>query len=110
MPRKEGAFLVMDFAGFRNDYFFSPFKKMNVLPVDVKTEVSEADGAWQVTLSADRPAFFVTVSADGFGGEFSDNSFTLLPGEPVTLAYAKRPDEANRFSGFRRSLKVEVLK
>ena len=110
LPKRSDAFLVLDFAGFRNDFFFSSFKEMKILPANVKAKVAEKVGAWQVTLSTDRPAFFVTVGADGFRGEFSDNSFTLLPNEPVTLTYAKRPDETNRFAEFGRSMKVEMLK
>ncbi|MCR5413552.1 MAG: glycoside hydrolase family 2 protein [Kiritimatiellae bacterium] len=41
----------------------------------------------EVTLSTDRPAFFVWLNAEGVKGEFSDNAFTLLPGRPVTVEF-----------------------
>ena len=34
------------------------------------------------------PAFFVWLDVPGVRGEFDDNSFTLLPGEPRTVAFA----------------------
>ncbi len=47
------------------------------------------------------------VNATGVRGEFDDNSFTLLPGEPRTLTFApKGPFDAD---AFRRSLSVTDL-
>ena len=109
MPRKEGAFLVMDFAGFRNDYFFSPFKEMDIRKANVKAEVAEKGGEWTVTLTTDRPAFFVWSDARGVRGEFSDNSLTLLPGEPVELTYRKGKGETASFEEFRDRLRISHL-
>ena len=54
-----------------------------------------ADGLRRtVTLSADRPAFFVWAAVAGADGEFDDNCLTLLPGRPVTLRFSDAFDPA----------------
>ena len=54
---------------------------------------------YQITLTTDKPAFFVWVNATGVRGEFDDNSFTLLPGEPRTLTFTpKEPTNAETFA------------
>ena len=81
------------------------------LPVEnakIDATVGRADPcAPQITLTTDKPAFFVWVNATGIRGEFDDNSFTLLPGEPRTLTFTpKGPIDAD---AFRRSLSVMDL-
>ena len=52
----------------------------DVLPdATVTAETSVRDGRLVVTLTTDKPAYFVWLTAPG--ARFSDNSFTLLPGE-----------------------------
>ena len=41
-------------------------------------------------LTTDKPAFFVWINATGVRGEFDDNSFALLPGEPRTLTFTPK--------------------
>jgi beta-mannosidase len=61
----------------------------------------------QITLSTDKPAFFVWANVRGVCGEFDDNSFTLLPGKPKTIRFMPKqlvaPDE------FRNALSVTRL-
>ncbi|MEK7412873.1 MAG: glycoside hydrolase family 2 protein, partial [Planctomycetota bacterium] len=64
-----------------NTHVFALWKSCRLAEAQVTTTV---DGA-NVTLTADKPAFFVMASVDGLPGEFCDNSFTLLPGRPRTL-------------------------
>ena len=45
----------------------------------VKAETFLRDGDWYVSLTTDKPAYYVWLSAPGV--RFSDNSFNLLPGE-----------------------------
>jgi len=66
------------------------------------------DGGLAVELSADKPAFSVWVEAFGILGEFSDNHFTLLPGEPRTLVFAPR-GPAPTFADFTKSLTVNHI-
>jgi len=109
IPKTDGSFLVLDFAGHRNDYFPTPFRDMALMAPDVTADVRDENGIWKVTLKTDIPAFFVWANVKGIRGEFSDNSFTLLPGEPVTLRYIKRGDDAGRFVDFQKNFKVEML-
>ena len=88
----------------RNDWFFEPFKLMPVAKAKVDMKV---DG-FKVTLSADRPAFFVWANAKGVRGEFDDNSFTLLPGEPKTIVFTPK-DAATTPETFRKALSLTHL-
>ena len=100
----------------RNEWFFAPFKDSPVEKANVTIGRARcpqrAAAAWdkppyQITLSTDKPAFFVWVNATGVRGEFDDNSFTLLPGEPRTLTFTpKGPVDAETF---RKSLSVTDL-
>ncbi len=72
----------------RNDWFFAPFKDS---PVEEAAITVEQTGC-TVTLTADKPAFFVWADVPGVRGEFDDNSFTLLPGEPRTLTFSSAED------------------
>jgi beta-mannosidase len=67
----------------RNDWHFGFYKDMPL--ADAKVSV-KLDGN-KLTLSSDKPAFFVWANVYGCGGEFDDNSFTLLPGRPRTLEW-----------------------
>ena len=62
-----------------------------------------------ITLSTDKPAFSVWGEAFGIPGEFSDNHFTLLPGEPRTLTFKPR-DPKTTFDYFRKSLTVKHIR
>jgi hypothetical protein len=59
-------------------------------------------------VSTDYPAFFVWLNATGVRGEFSDNSFTLLPGRPRKIAFV--PKEKVSKEVFERSLSVRHLR
>ncbi|WP_154171845.1 beta-mannosidase [Vibrio metoecus] len=67
----------------QNTYFGT--EELKSLPMEnAKIEVQQA-GRW-ITLSSDKPAFYVYLECEG-GGRFSDSSFTLLPGQSVTVEY-----------------------
>ena len=84
---KEPSFLVLTlrtkFGVFQNDWMFDYYKTYDLAGADVKATVN----GFNVTLSTDKPAFFVWTNAKGVRGEFSDNSFTLLPGRPVEIRF-----------------------
>ena len=93
----------------RNEWFFAPFKDcpIEMAKVAISRNSSGDKSPCQITLSTDKPAFFVWVNATGVRGEFDDNSFTLLPDEPRTLTFApKSPVDAETF---RKSLSVMDL-
>ncbi|MBR4613203.1 MAG: hypothetical protein IKO40_10870 [Kiritimatiellae bacterium] len=82
---RKARFLSLALGEARNDWFFAPFKESPVAEAKIKAEVSGGS----VTLSTDKPAFFVWLELPGVKGEFSDNSFTLLPGEKRTVEFSK---------------------
>ena len=73
-----------------NEWMFDLFMNSNLAKTDVRTAFAEKDGKFLVTLSADKPAFFVWANVWRTRGEFDDNSFTLYPGEPRTIAFAPK--------------------
>ena len=82
---------------------------MNLAEAKVQLEAAEKGGVCTMTLTADKPAFSVWVDAFGIHGEFSDNHFTLLPGEPRTLNFIPR-DPKTTFDDFRKSLTVKHIR
>ena len=89
----------------RNEFFFAPFKDSPLPDVEVKAEI----GRFNVVLTVDKPAFFVWVNAKGVRGEFDDNSITLLPGEPRTLAFTPK-DAGTTQEEFEKALSVSHLR
>jgi len=91
-----------------NEWFFAPFKDCPIEPANIVIgRACRPATAYQITLTTAKPAFFVWVNATGVRGEFDDNSFTLLPGEPRTLTFTpKGPIDAETFA---RSLSVTDL-
>ncbi|MBR1588300.1 MAG: glycoside hydrolase family 2 protein [Kiritimatiellae bacterium] len=73
-----------------NEWMFDLFKDHDLAKTDVRASFAERDGKFLVTLSSRKPAFFVWVNAWQIRGEFDDNSLTLYPGEPRTLAFAPK--------------------
>ena len=61
----------------RSDY------KGDLPKANVKAEI---DG-FKVTLTTDKPAFWVWMNAKGIRGEFDDNAVTLVPGWPRTFTF-----------------------
>ena len=94
---------------FENTFFFDVFKHCAFRHADVKTAVKAGkDGGFEVTLSTDRPAFFVTLDTPGIPGIFSDNSLTLLPGEPKTLVFSPKKETTAAELG--KALEVNYLR
>ena len=92
----------------RNEWYFSAFKRCDLGDAAVDAIPAERNGKWTVTLTTDKPAFFVWANVSGIRGEFSDNSFTLLPGRPVTLTFTPK-DEAS-FAAVAMALTVRHLR
>jgi beta-mannosidase len=90
-----------------NTLFFRPFKDLSLAAPNVITQVSRTRGATSITLSTDRLARGVYLSAEGFEGSFTDNFFDLLPGQKVTVSFlSKRPVTLDEL---RRRLRVRTL-
>ena len=80
----------------------------SVSGADSRGTASGEDTRWTVTLTTDKPAFFVWLSAGDIPGEFSDNSFTLYPGRPVELVFTPK-NGFDDFEKFVSSLSVTHL-
>ena len=88
---------------------FNPYKACPLANADVRMKAENANGEWTVTLTTDKPAFFVWVNAKGIPGEFSDNSFTLYPDRPAKLTFTcKKPGV--RFADFKDALSLFHLR
>jgi len=94
---------------YRNEWFFNFFKASTLGDALVDAIASERNGKWTVTLTTDKPAFFVWVNVSGMRGEFDDNSFTLFPGRPVTLTFTPK-DKTATFTDFAKALTVKHLR
>ena len=70
---------------YQNDWHFGFYKDMPLAPAKVTAAVAPS-GA--LTLTTDKPAFYVWANVKGVRGEFDDNCLTLLPGRPRTLTFA----------------------
>ena len=94
---------------FANEWMFNPYKACPLANADVRMKAENANGEWTVTLTTDKPAFFVWVNAKGIPGEFSDNSFTLYPDRPAKLTFTcKKPGV--RFADFKDALSLFHLR
>jgi beta-mannosidase len=112
-PEPAAAFLVVTLkagaTGFRNEHFFCAYKQCELPRARVRCVAGQdRSGRLTATLSTDKPAFFVAVNADRLRGEFDDNCFTLLPGEPQTLVFAAK--QPVTLPQFRRALSVKHLR
>ncbi|GLS88353.1 beta-mannosidase [Cypionkella aquatica] len=75
-----------------------PYKHYNLLPAQLRHQVTEADGQYHITLRAEALALFVAVEADQ-PGRFSANAITVFPGFPAAISFTPTtPGAAPRFT------------
>lgn len=91
-----------------NDYFPKPYKAYELVEPKVRAAWSDNDGEFVLTLTADKPALFVTATVD-VPGYFSDNAVTLLPGRTTELTFTPRHGAKPSASELLHSLKVRNL-
>jgi beta-mannosidase len=72
-----------------NDFFPRAYKYYDLEQAKVTAVWSEEGGGPVLTLSADKPAFFVTATTD-VPGHFSDNTVTLVPDREKKLTFIPR--------------------
>ena len=112
-PQKD-AFLVLTLSTARgvvqNDWQFGRYKDAPLAAAKVSAEVAAETepGQFRVTLTTDRPAFYVWANVRNVRGEFSDNCLTLLPGRPVTLTFTAK-DAGVTFETFKSRFSVTHL-
>ncbi|HEX7317292.1 MAG TPA: glycoside hydrolase family 2 protein [Pyrinomonadaceae bacterium] len=99
--------LIEDRAVSSNTLFFRPFKELPPAAPNVSTQIALTRNLTTVTLSTDRLARGVYLSAEGLEGSFDDNFFDLMPGRTVTVAFrGQRPFNPEEL---RRRLRVRTL-
>ena len=88
---RPATFLVLtlntEFGTYQNDWHFGFYKDMPLAEVKIETKTGGKNGRLAVSLSTDKPAFFVWANVKGVRGEFDDNCLTLLPGRPRTITF-----------------------
>jgi len=67
-----------------NEYWLGPYKNYVLPSPSIESSLSLVDGKQCVVLTTDKPAYFVSADLGG-NRVFSDNGFTLLPGEEKRL-------------------------
>jgi len=67
-----------------NEYWLGPYKNFALPSPTIESTMSIVDGRECIALTCDKPAYFVSVDLGG-NRIFSDNGFTLLPGEEKLL-------------------------
>lgn len=81
------------------DYFFYWPNKLNLPETTVNKSVKYADGKYTVTLSSKKLAKDVFIEIPVLGAKFTDNFFTLLPGQKkvieITSPELKAADKSN---------------
>jgi beta-mannosidase len=92
-----------------NDFFPKAYKEYDPPSAKIKATWSGSDGSPVLTLSTDKPAFFVTATVD-VPGYFSDNALTLVPGRPAKLTFTPRKGKKPTREALAKSLKVRHLR
>ncbi|HEY8228075.1 MAG TPA: glycoside hydrolase family 2 protein [Pyrinomonadaceae bacterium] len=90
-----------------NEYFFAPFKNLSLPRPEISTQVVATRGGFKLTLSSDKLARAVYLSAPGYRGSFRDNYFDLIPGRAVEVDF--HTTEPIKLSEFRDRLKIRTL-
>jgi beta-mannosidase len=100
--------LEADGTVFHNEHFFTEWKKCELSKAEIRVKVKAVREGMAVKIETDRPAFYVVLSAPGISGEFDDNGFTLLPGEPRTLLFT--PRQKITLADFRKAIAIKHLR
>ncbi|HEX8352471.1 MAG TPA: glycoside hydrolase family 2 protein [Pyrinomonadaceae bacterium] len=90
-----------------NTHYFRPFKELSLAAPRVTATAAPARGGFKLTLTTDKLARAVYLSADGSEGSFTDNFIDLIPGRPAEVEF--RAGRGTRLEDFRKRLKVRTL-
>jgi beta-mannosidase len=72
----------------RNEHFFTQYKRCELAQTQVNTKTRKLpDGRLEITLATNKPVFFLRLEMKEQDGVFSNNSFTLIPGEPESIIF-----------------------
>ena len=75
-----------------NTVWIKAYKKCQIADTKISMEIKKAKDSYQIILSTDKPAFFVSLDAKGISGLFSDNMITLLPDEKKTILFKTKEE------------------
>jgi beta-mannosidase len=90
-----------------NEHFFRPYKDLTLPEPRIKGDVFSIRGGFKVTLSADKFARAVYLSAPNYAGSFTDNYFDLIPGRKVDVEF--RTAKPVALSDFRKQLGIRSM-
>jgi beta-mannosidase len=91
----------------RNEHFFRAYKDLLLPRPQITTDVVAVRGGFRISLSADKLARAVYLSAADYPGFFADNYFDLIPGRKFEVEF--RSAGAVTLSDFRKQLRVRSL-
>jgi len=92
-----------------NDFFPKPYKAYEIGETNVTAAWSSSEAGPVLTLTADKPALFVTATVD-VPGYFSDNAITLLPGRESRLTFTPRHGQTVSSDALSAGLKLSHLR
>ncbi len=90
-----------------NERFFEPYKDLSLPRPQVDADVAPVRGGFKISLSADKFARAVYLSAPNYAGFFADNYFDLVPGRKVEVQYRTAGKIA--LNDFRKQLKIRSM-
>jgi beta-mannosidase len=91
----------------RNEHFFRPYKDLLLPRPHISAEAVRTRAGFRITLSSDKLARAVYLSAPNYRGFFVDNYFDLIPGRKVEVEF--RSDGPVKLSDFQKHLTIRSL-
>jgi beta-mannosidase len=91
----------------RNEHFFQPYKNLSLPRPLISVEAVRTRTGFRITLSSDKLARAVYLSAPNYAGFFVDNYFDLIPGRKVEVDF--RSSDAATLADFQKQLTVRSL-
>ena len=91
----------------RNEHFFQAYKNLLLPPPQISTAAVRTTMGFRITLSSDKLARAVYLSAPNYAGFFVDNYFDLVPGRKVEVEFRTRAPL--NLSDFQKRLKIRSL-
>ena len=90
-----------------NEHFFQPFKNLSLPRPEISAKTVRTREGFRITLSSDKLARTVYLSAPDHKGFFVDNYFDLVPGRKVEVEY--RTKSAVKAADFQHAIKIRSL-
>src|SRR5882672_3537760 len=91
----------------RNEYFFQPYKNLLLPRPQISMAAVRTKMGFRITLSSDKLARAVYLSAPNYAGFFVDNYFDLVPGRKVEVEFRTRAPL--NLAQFKRRLRIVSL-